>query len=110
MIDMLMPKRTKFRRPHRVSYEGKAKNSSIINGDYALLIDKASHKVNKMPDTDLKHQSAENSSSQNPEVKTSEQASEQKSLVGITRENTNSSSDGDDDLLDIPAFLRTQAN
>jgi large subunit ribosomal protein L16 len=34
---MLMPKRTKFRRPHRVSYEGKAKNSSIINGDYALL-------------------------------------------------------------------------
>ena len=74
------------------------------------VIDKASHKVNKMPDTDLKHQSAENSSSQNPEVKTSEQASEQKSLVGITRENTNSSSDGDDDLLDIPAFLRRQAN
>lgn len=37
MIDMLMPKRTKFRRPHRVSYEGKAKNSSINNGDYALL-------------------------------------------------------------------------
>ena len=34
---MLMPKRTKFRRPHRVSYEGKAKNSSINNGDYALL-------------------------------------------------------------------------
>lgn len=34
---MLMPKRTKFRRPHRVSYEGKAKSSSMINGDYALL-------------------------------------------------------------------------
>lgn len=35
---MLMPKRTKFRRPHRVSYEGKAKGrNEIINGDYALV-------------------------------------------------------------------------
>jgi large subunit ribosomal protein L16 len=34
---MLMPKRTKFRRPHRVSYEGLAKNSNITNGDYALM-------------------------------------------------------------------------
>ena len=33
-----MPKRTKFRRPHRVSYEGKAKGrNEIINGDYALV-------------------------------------------------------------------------
>ena len=35
---MLMPKRTKYRRPHRVSYEGKAKGrNEIINGDYALV-------------------------------------------------------------------------
>ena len=35
---MLMPKRTKFRRPHRVSYEGKAKGKNkIVNGDYALI-------------------------------------------------------------------------
>ena len=33
-----MPKRTKFRRPHRVSYEGKAKGKNkIVNGDYALI-------------------------------------------------------------------------
>jgi large subunit ribosomal protein L16 len=35
---MLMPKRTKFRRPHRVSYEGKAKGrNEILNGEYALI-------------------------------------------------------------------------
>lgn len=35
---MLMPKRTKYRRPHRISYEGKAKGKNeIINGDYALI-------------------------------------------------------------------------
>ncbi|HKL94913.1 MAG TPA: 50S ribosomal protein L16 [Haploplasma sp.] len=35
---MLLPKRTKFRRPHRVSYEGKAKGrNEILNGDYALI-------------------------------------------------------------------------
>ena len=28
---MLMPKRTKFRRPHRVSYEGKAKGAKNID-------------------------------------------------------------------------------
>ena len=28
---MLMPKRTKYRRPHRVSYEGKAKGAKTIN-------------------------------------------------------------------------------
>lgn len=34
---MLMPKRTKFRRPHRVSYEGKAKGGKEINfGEYGL--------------------------------------------------------------------------
>lgn len=34
---MLMPKRTKYRRPHRVSYEGKAKgNTEIQNGTWGL--------------------------------------------------------------------------
>src|SRR5690606_40619017 len=34
---MLMPKRTKFRRPHRVSYEGKAKGAKTIEfGEYGL--------------------------------------------------------------------------
>lgn len=33
-----MPRRTKYRRPHRVSYEGKAKGKNeILNGDYALV-------------------------------------------------------------------------
>ena len=32
---MLMPKRTKYRRPHRVSYEGKAKGGKTIAfGEY----------------------------------------------------------------------------
>ncbi|AHI54152.1 MULTISPECIES: 50S ribosomal protein L16 [Spiroplasma] len=35
---MLMPKRTKYRRPHRVSYEGKAKGASFIAfGEYGLM-------------------------------------------------------------------------
>lgn len=35
---MLMPKRTKYRRPHRISYEGKSKGKNLIlNGDYALV-------------------------------------------------------------------------
>ncbi len=34
---MLMPKRTKYRRPHRLSYEGKAKGGTKISfGEYAL--------------------------------------------------------------------------
>lgn len=34
---MLTPKRTKYRRPHRVSYEGKAKGGTKVNfGDYGL--------------------------------------------------------------------------
>ncbi|MDL2292356.1 50S ribosomal protein L16 [Acholeplasma sp. OttesenSCG-928-E16] len=35
---MLMPKRTKYRRPHRVSYEGHVKGrNEILNGDFALV-------------------------------------------------------------------------
>jgi large subunit ribosomal protein L16 len=35
---MLTPKRTKFRRPHRVSYEGKAKGGTTVAfGEYGLM-------------------------------------------------------------------------
>ena len=35
---MLMPKRTKFRRPHRVKYDGKAKGAKVVNfGEYGLM-------------------------------------------------------------------------
>ena len=34
---MLLPKRTKYRRPHRISYEGKAKNSNINFGEFGLM-------------------------------------------------------------------------
>ena len=34
---MLMPKKTKYRRPHRVKYEGKAAGNTRINfGEYGL--------------------------------------------------------------------------
>ena len=34
---MLMPKRTKYRKPHRLSYEGKAKgNTRVTKGEYGL--------------------------------------------------------------------------
>ena len=35
---MLMPKRTKYRRPHRLSYEGKSKaGTEVVFGDYGLV-------------------------------------------------------------------------
>lgn len=35
---MLMPNRTKYRRPHRISYEGKAKGKNVmVNGEYGLV-------------------------------------------------------------------------
>ena len=35
---MLMPKRTKYRRPHRIKYEGKTKGGSYVAfGDYGLV-------------------------------------------------------------------------
>ncbi|WP_339022665.1 50S ribosomal protein L16 [Spiroplasma endosymbiont of Crioceris asparagi] len=35
---MLMPKRVKYRRPHRVSYEGKAKGAKYVAfGEYGLM-------------------------------------------------------------------------
>lgn len=34
---MLQPKRTKYRKPHKVSYEGKAKgNTYVAFGEYGL--------------------------------------------------------------------------
>lgn len=38
---MLQPKRTKYRKPHRVSYEGKAKgNKYVAFGEYGLMATK----------------------------------------------------------------------
>ncbi len=35
---MLLPKRTKYRKPHRVSYEGKAKGKNVLSfGEYGLV-------------------------------------------------------------------------
>lgn len=35
---MLQPKRTKYRKPHKVSYEGKAKgNTYIVFGEYGIM-------------------------------------------------------------------------
>ena len=35
---MLMPKRTKYRRPHRLSYDGKSKaGREVVFGDYGLV-------------------------------------------------------------------------
>ena len=35
---MLIPKRTKYRKPHRVSYEGKAKGNTVLTqGEYGLM-------------------------------------------------------------------------
>ena len=38
---MLIPKRTKYRKPHRVSYEGKAKGNTVLTqGEYDLWLKK----------------------------------------------------------------------
>ena len=34
---MLVPKRTKYRRPHRLSYEGRAKGgTTVVFGEYGI--------------------------------------------------------------------------
>lgn len=44
---MLMPKRTKYRRPHRLSYEGKAKGGrKVAFGDYGLVATTGSYVSN----------------------------------------------------------------
>ncbi len=38
LSNMLMPKRTKYRRPHRLSYEGKSKaGREVVFGEYGLV-------------------------------------------------------------------------
>ncbi len=45
---MLMPKRTKYRRPHRVSFEGKSKGKNVIvNGNHALVAKEGAFITNK---------------------------------------------------------------
>ncbi|MEC9078309.1 MAG: cell division protein FtsZ [Pseudomonadota bacterium] len=72
--------------------------------------DKTSDKRNPTSETNLKQQAAEKSTFIDREVSPSEKVSEQKNLIGITRENSTSSAETEEDLLDIPAFLRRQAN
>lgn len=41
---MLMPKRTKFRKSHRLSYEGKARGNTKVNfGEYGLMAKEGSY-------------------------------------------------------------------
>jgi len=45
---MLMPKRTKYRRPHRISYEGKAKGGrQIAFGEYGLVAEQGGYVSNR---------------------------------------------------------------
>ena len=45
---MLMPKRTKYRRPHRLSYEGRAKAGRDVSfGEYGLVADTGAYVSNR---------------------------------------------------------------
>lgn len=45
---MLMPKRTKYRRPHRLSYEGKSKaGRDVVFGEYGLVAMEGSYISNR---------------------------------------------------------------
>ena len=45
---MLMPKRTKYRRPHRVSYEGSAKGGRQVDfGEYGLVAESGGYVSNR---------------------------------------------------------------
>ena len=45
---MLMPKRTKYRRPHRVSYEGKSKaGREVAFGEYGLVAESGGYVSNR---------------------------------------------------------------
>ena len=68
--------------------------------------DKTIDKRNPISETDLKQQAAKKSTFINREVNPSEEVSEQRNLIGITQENSTSSVETEEDLLDIPAFLR----
>ena len=43
---MLMPKRTKYRRPHRLSYEGRSKAGRTIDfGEYGLVAESGNYET-----------------------------------------------------------------
>ncbi len=45
---MLMPKRTKYRRPHRLSYEGKSKAGRTVHfGEYGLVAEEGAYISNR---------------------------------------------------------------
>lgn len=45
---MLMPKRTKYRKPHRISYEGRAKaGREVAFGEYGLMADTGNYVSNR---------------------------------------------------------------
>jgi len=45
---MLMPKRTKYRRPHRLSYEGRAKAGRNVDfGEYGLVAESGNYVSNR---------------------------------------------------------------
>ena len=45
---MLMPKRTKYRRPHRLSYEGRSKAGRTIDfGEYGLVAESGNYVSNR---------------------------------------------------------------
>ena len=45
---MLMPKRTKYRRPHRITYEGRAKKGrTVAFGEYALVAESGNYVSNR---------------------------------------------------------------
>ncbi|MDI9540832.1 MAG: 50S ribosomal protein L16 [Bacillota bacterium] len=44
---MLMPKRTKYRRPHRISYEGRSKAGRTVHfGEYGLVAEQGAYITN----------------------------------------------------------------
>lgn len=45
---MLMPKRTKYRRPHRLSYEGRAKAGREVSfGEFGLVAESGNYVSNR---------------------------------------------------------------
>ena len=45
---MLMPNRTKYRRPHRVSYEGRSKaGREVVFGEYGLVAESGAYVTNR---------------------------------------------------------------
>ena len=85
-----------------------------------MVVEKPDQKADPEPFTDktghivkasnLKQQAREKSSFPDLRPQPSKEVQEQKNLIGITRENSESTLENEEDLLDIPAFLRRQAN